>query len=91
MKWLGENRLAQAGALLLLVTVLIAILGPLFISASPLKIDLESFDASRVKVVTENNVVYLMGLVTPAEASAAVEKARWVDGVAKVVKVFEYI
>lgn len=56
-----------------------------------LKIDLESFDASRVKVVTENNVVYLMGLVTPAEASAAVEKARWVDGVAKVVKVFEYI
>ena len=56
-----------------------------------LKVDLESFDASRVKVVTENNVVYLMGLVTAAEAAAAVEKARWVDGVTKVVKVFEYI
>ncbi len=56
-----------------------------------LEIDIESFDASRVKVVTENGVVFLMGLVTQAEAAAAVEKARWVDGVAKVVKVFEYI
>jgi osmotically-inducible protein OsmY len=56
-----------------------------------LEIDIDSFDASRVKVVTENGVVFLMGLVTQAEAAAAVEKARWVDGVAKVVKVFEYI
>ena len=56
-----------------------------------LDIDLESFDASRVKVVTENGIVYLMGLVTHAEAAASVEKARWIKGVTKVVKVFEYI
>ena len=56
-----------------------------------LDIDMESFDASRVKVVTENGIVYLMGLVTQAEAAASVEKARWIKGVTKVVKVFEYI
>ena len=55
------------------------------------EIDLPDFDPLRVKVVTEKGVVYLMGLVTPAEARAVVEKVRYVDGVKKVVKVFEYI
>ncbi len=45
----------------------------------------------RIKVVTENGVVYLMGLVTPAEADLAVEITRSVTGVRKIVKVFEYV
>ncbi len=48
-------------------------------------------DATRVKVVTENGVVYLMGLVTRQEADAATDVTRQVDGVQRVVKVFEYI
>lgn len=47
--------------------------------------------ADHVKVVTENNVVYLMGLVTHREADVAAEVARQTAGVLKVVKVFEYI
>jgi osmotically-inducible protein OsmY len=54
-------------------------------------IDLPGFDPMRVKVVTEDGIVYLMGLVSAEEADAAVEKARYVPGVKKVVKVFEYI
>ena len=54
-------------------------------------VDLPTFDPSRVKVVTEKGVVYLMGLVTRQEADAAVEKVRYVSGVSKVVKVFDYI
>jgi osmotically-inducible protein OsmY len=49
------------------------------------------FQANYVKVVTENSVVYLMGYVTQKEANDAVEIARNTSGVARVVKVFEYI
>lgn len=49
------------------------------------------FPANYVKVVTENSVVFLMGLVTHKEADDAVEIARGVSGVDKVVKVFEYM
>ncbi|MES2580709.1 MAG: BON domain-containing protein [Pseudomonadota bacterium] len=49
------------------------------------------FPANYVKVVTENGVVYLFGLVNQAEADAAVEIARNTDGVSKVVKLFELI
>lgn len=48
------------------------------------------FPANYVKVVTENSVVYLMGIVTKAEGDAAADIASNTDGVAKVVKVFEY-
>ncbi|MEJ6684484.1 MAG: BON domain-containing protein [SAR86 cluster bacterium] len=48
-------------------------------------------DAGRVKVVTENGVVYLMGLLSRAESEATVEKVRQVFGVQKIVKIFEYI
>ena len=48
------------------------------------------FPANYVKVVTENSVVYLIGIVTQAEAEAASEIARNTNGVTKVVKVFEY-
>lgn len=43
-----------------------------------------------VKVVTENGVVYLMGLARRAEADRATEVARQTGGVQKVVKVFQY-
>lgn len=51
---------------------------------------MEGFDATRVKVVTENGVVYLMGILTQQEADAVVDTARKVTGVQRVVKVFEY-
>lgn len=51
----------------------------------------EDFKADHVKVVTETGVVYLMGLVTRAEANAASEIASTTGGVKKVVRVFEYI
>lgn len=46
--------------------------------------------SSQIKVVTENKVVYLMGLVTPSQAKLATEAARHVSGVERVVQVFEY-
>lgn len=49
------------------------------------------FPVNVVKVVTENSVVYLLGIVNKTEADAAAEIARNTDGVHKVVKVFEYM
>jgi osmotically-inducible protein OsmY len=54
-------------------------------------IDIPGFDPTRIKVVTEEGTVFLMGLVYPREGDAAAQKARYVPGVAKVAKVFEYI
>lgn len=51
----------------------------------------DELDSTRVKVVTESDVVYLLGLVTKQEAELATEAARTVGGVARVVKLFEYI
>ena len=45
----------------------------------------------RVKVVTENGVVYLMGLVTAAEAQRIADKASGISGVQRVVKLFEVV
>lgn len=45
----------------------------------------------RTKVVTENGVVYLMGLVTRQEADLAVDLVSKASGVTKVVRAFEYI
>ncbi|WP_039085853.1 division/outer membrane stress-associated lipid-binding lipoprotein [Gallibacterium anatis] len=47
--------------------------------------------ATDVKVVTENGIVYLIGRVTQSQAAAAVDVARQVNGVRKVVKVFTYL
>lgn len=52
---------------------------------------LPGFDATRVKVVTESGVVYLLGLVHAKEGHIASEIARREKGVKKVVKIFEYI
>jgi len=51
----------------------------------------KDFDPTRIKVVTEAGAVYLMGLVTHAEGDHAVELAATIDGVERIVKVFEYI
>ena len=46
---------------------------------------------SDVKVVTENNEVFLMGNGTQDQGNAAAEIARNVAGVTKVIKVFNYL
>jgi osmotically-inducible protein OsmY len=51
----------------------------------------EGFDPTRVKVVTENGTVFLMGLIRRSEANDVVDVVRKVKGVQRVVKVFEYI
>jgi osmotically-inducible protein OsmY len=47
--------------------------------------------ANQIKVVTENSVVYLLGTIPRSQASQAVEVAKSVYGVQKIVKVFEYM
>lgn len=44
-----------------------------------------------VKVTTENAVVYLMGLVYHADADTAAQTVSEIEGVKRVVKVFEYL
>ncbi|MDA8963149.1 BON domain-containing protein [Pseudomonadales bacterium] len=46
---------------------------------------------NRVNVVTNNGVIYLMGLVTHAEAETIVNVAKKSYGLQKIVRVFEYI
>jgi osmotically-inducible protein OsmY len=46
---------------------------------------------TRTKVITENGVVYLMGLLTREDANNAVSVTARVYGVQKIVKVFEYL
>ena len=45
----------------------------------------------KVKVVTENGTVYLMGMLTRDEADATVSVTSSTYGVQKIVKVFEYL
>jgi osmotically-inducible protein OsmY len=54
-------------------------------------VDAKDLQATAVKVVTERGTVYLMGRVTEREASRAVELARGIAGVQKVVRVFEVL
>lgn len=51
----------------------------------------KEISATRIKVVTEDSVVYLMGLVTREEEEVATEIARAIDGVDKVIQIFEHI
>lgn len=53
-------------------------------------VDMPDFDPTRVNVTTENGAVFLMGLVSQAEADRVVEIARNVPDVMRVVKVFDY-
>lgn len=45
----------------------------------------------RIKVVTENGVVYLMGLATQSEADRITEVAAGLSGVQRVVRLFEVV
>jgi len=54
-------------------------------------VEANKFAPNHVKVVTERQVVYLMGLVRHAEAYAAAQIAATTSGVVRVVKLFEYI
>ncbi|CAM4129116.1 MAG: BON domain-containing protein [Comamonas sp.] len=54
-------------------------------------VNAKDISSSAIKVVTENNAVYLMGIVTPREAKRAAEIARGVNDVTKVVRLFEVI
>lgn len=49
----------------------------------------ESVKGHNIKVVTENKEVYLMGLVEPEQANKAAQIASQVNGVERVIKVFE--
>lgn len=52
-------------------------------------VDSKEVSANHVKVVTENTVAYLMGIVSEHEAKVAVQIARTTDGVRKVVNILE--
>ena len=54
-------------------------------------VDAADISANAFKVVTERNIVYLMGRVTQREAGRATEISRGVSGVSKVVRVFEIV
>jgi osmotically-inducible protein OsmY len=54
-------------------------------------VDGQKFNAVHVKVVTESNVVYLLGMVNRKEADDATEIARTTSGVQKVVRLFEFL
>ena len=54
-------------------------------------VDAKDLTANAIKVVTERNVVYLMGRVTERESKRAAEIARGVANVQKVVRVFEIV
>lgn len=49
----------------------------------------KQISALNIKVVTESGEVFLMGLVNSTEADKAVEIARHVNGVSRVIKAFE--
>ena len=46
---------------------------------------------SRVKIVTEESNVYLMGMLTRLEASAITKEASKVNGIKRIVEIYEYI
>lgn len=50
-----------------------------------------SIPGSRIKVVTENGIVYMLGLVTRAEGARATQAVQSVAGIQRIVKLFEYI
>ena len=54
-------------------------------------VEANKFAPNHVKVVTERQVVYLMGLVRHDEADTAAQIAATTSGVIRVVKLFEYI
>ena len=54
-------------------------------------LSLGDVDSSSVKIVTTSDVVYILGVVTPAQAKTVAATAASVGGVKKVVTLFEYV
>ena len=54
-------------------------------------VDSNQLSANHIKVVTENGVAYLMGIVNDREAKVAVAIARTTDGVRRVVNIMEVV
>lgn len=55
------------------------------------KLIASNIQSGRIRIITESQCVYLMGLVSRHEADRVTEMARTTNGVKQVVKVFEYI
>ena len=51
----------------------------------------EEVEATDIDVITEDNVVYLMGLIPKAMGERAANRANETRGVREVIKVFEYV
>ncbi|MFY0992394.1 BON domain-containing protein [Halomonas sp. C05BenzN] len=51
----------------------------------------ESIESGRIRVITENASVYLMGIVSRAEADRIVGAVSRIGGVQRIVKVFDYL
>ena len=51
----------------------------------------KNIESSRIKVVANDGVIYLLGLVNHQEADAIVDAAKNTYGLQKIVRVFEYI
>lgn len=51
----------------------------------------DNFPSRKVNVITENGVIYLMGIVSKSVAQQAAELATEVNGVQRVVTLFEYL
>lgn len=49
-----------------------------------------SVPGSRIKVITENGIVYLLGIVSRQEANQATRLVQGVSGVQKIVRLFQY-
>lgn len=54
-------------------------------------LDTDRVSSNHIKPVTENGVLFLMGIVTEQEAHAAIDIARTTAGVRKVVNLFEVL
>lgn len=50
----------------------------------------KGLNSTQIKVVTESNTVYLLGIVTHQQAEMAINVARQLEGVSKVVTLFEF-
>jgi osmotically-inducible protein OsmY len=51
----------------------------------------KGFDATRIKVLSARDHIYLMGTLSRADGEAVAEVVRNIGGVEKVIKVFDYI
>jgi len=55
------------------------------------KLIASNIQSSRIRIITESQQVFLMGLVSRHEADRITDMARTTNGVTQVIKVFEYI